>query len=115
MNREHVVQVGFSFDEDKIIDTMCKSLEKKLSDEIEDGVRKSFFKKDDFWGNSIPAMASQVMKDWLDDHKDEVIQETASMLVEKLHRTKAVKDMVKAVGEEVKDDQEREITGEHDR
>lgn len=102
MNREHVVQVGFSFDEDKIVDSMCKSLEKKLNDEIENGVRKNFFKKDDYWGNSIPDMASKVMKDWLNDHKDEVIQETASMLVEKLWRTKAVKDVVKAVGEEVK-------------
>ena len=104
MNREHVVQVGFSFDEDKIIDSMCKSLEKKLADEVEDGVRKNFFKKDDYWGNDIPSQASQVMKSWLNDHKDEVIQETASMLVERLYRTKAVKDMVKSVGEEVKDD-----------
>lgn len=101
MNREHVVQIGFSFDEDKIIDSMCKSMEKKLSNEIEEGVRKNFFKHNDYWNNDIPAMASQVMKDWLNDHKDEVIQETASMLVEKLWRTKAVKDMVKAVGEEV--------------
>lgn len=101
MNREHVVQVGFSFDEDKIIDTMCKSLEKKLADEIEDGVRKQFFKGNDYWGNNIPSQASVVMRAWLDVHKDEVIQETASVLVEKLRRTKAVKDMVKAVGEEV--------------
>ena len=101
MNREHVVQVGFSFDEDKIVDTMCKSLEKKLSNEVEDGVRKNFFKQNDYWSNDIPSQASQVMKDWLNDHKDEVIQETASMLVEKLWRTKAVKDMVKAVREEV--------------
>ncbi len=104
MNREHVVQVGFSFDEDKIIDSMCKSLEKKLSNEIEDSVRKKFFRGNDCWGNDIPSQASAVMKVWLNDHKDEVIQETASMLVEKLWRTKAVKDMVKAVGEEVKDD-----------
>ena len=104
MNREHVVQVGFSFDEDKIIDSMSKSLEKKLSNEVEDGVRKNFFKKDDYWGNSIPDRASEVMKAWLEEHKDEVIQETASMLVDKLWKTKAVKDMVKAVGEEVKDD-----------
>ena len=103
MNREHVVQVGFSFDEDKIIDSMCKSLEKKLADEIEAGVRKNFFKKDDYWGNSIPDRASAVMKAWFNDHQDEVIQETASMLVEKLWKTKAVKDMVKAVGEEVKE------------
>lgn len=103
MNREHVVQIGFSFDEDKIIDSMCRSLEKKLANEVEDGVRKNFFKKDDYWGNSIPSMAEHVMKDWLNEHKDEVIQETASMLVEKLYRTKAVKDMVKAVGEEVKE------------
>ena len=102
MNREHVVQVGFSFDEDKIIDSMCESLEKKLSKEIEDGVRKNFFKKNDYYGNDIPSMAQWVMKVWLNEHKDEVIQETASMLVEKLWRTKAVKDMVKAVGEEVK-------------
>lgn len=103
MNREHVVQIGFSFDEDKIINSMTKSLEKKLSDEVEDGVRKNFFKQNDYWGNDIPSQASQVMKTWLNDHKDEVIQETASMLVEKLWKTKAVKDMVKAVGEEVKE------------
>ena len=109
MNREHVVQVGFSFDEDKIIDSMCKSLEKKLSNEVEDGVRKEFFKKDDYWGSSIPSQAGEVMNAWLKDHKDEVIQETASMLVEKLWKTKAVKDMIKSVGEEVK-----ENGGEHD-
>lgn len=101
MNREHVVQVGFSFDEDKIIDSMCKSLEKKLADEVEDGVRKNFFHTDYYGARDIPNMASGVMMAWLCDHKDEVIQETASMLVEKLWRTKAVKDMVKAVGEEV--------------
>ena len=103
MNREHVVQIGFSFDEDKIIDSMTKSLEKKLADEVENGVRKDFFRKNDYWGNDIPSRASEVMKAWLNDHKDEVIQETASMLVEKLWRTKAVKDMAKAVGEEVKE------------
>ena len=101
MNREHVVQVGFLFDEDKIIDSMTKSLEKKLADEIEDGVRKNFFRKAVYYDSGIPDMASGVMMAWLCDHKDEVIQETASMLVEKLWRTKAVKDMVKAVGEEV--------------
>ena len=74
-----------------------------MTDEVEDGVRKNFFKQNDYWGNDIPSQASQVMKVWLNDHKDEVIQETASMLVEKLYRTKAVKDMVKAVGEEVKE------------
>lgn len=103
MNREHVVQVGFSFDEDKIINSMTKSLEKKLTDEVEDGVRKNFFKQNDYWGNDIPSQASQVMKAWLNEHKDEVIQETASMLVEKLYRTKAIKDMIKAVGEEAKE------------
>lgn len=101
MNREHVIQVGFNIDEDAIVRTMSESLSRKLSDEVERGVRKNFYGDDR--GYFEPAIATVVLRDWLKANKEDVIDKTASMLVEKLWRTKAVKDMVKAVGEEVKE------------
>lgn len=99
MNREHVIQVGVMIDEDKIVDTMTKSLSRTLEKEIESQVRDMF--KRSCYGGTLSASSEYVIKTWLDDHKDEVIKITSEQLVEKLYRTKAVKEMVKKVGDEL--------------
>lgn len=100
MNREHLIQVAFSIDEDRIVQSMSDQLRKKLEIEIEKHVKNELY--GDTWGYT--GLIRDELQEWLKENKEEVLDRTASLLVEKLWRTKAVKDMVKTVGEEVKDD-----------
>ena len=97
MNKEHVIQVGFTFDEDAIIKAMVKSLQMRLESEIESGVRNDFF------GGKYcePKEAyAKALTNWLDGHKEEIIEKAAEKLTEKLWRTKPVKEMISKLSEE---------------
>ena len=97
MNREHVVQIGFSFDEDKIVQTMTESCKKKLEEEVRKRVRDELTGNSYYEQNRIDMLVGEYLK----EIKDEVIERTTELLVEKLYRTKAVKEMVKKVGDEL--------------
>ena len=42
-----------------------------------------------------------IIKEWLDEHKEELLDKTAGTLLEYLKRTKAVKEMVYDVKKEI--------------
>ena len=44
-----------------------------------------------------------ITKEWLDEHKEELLDKTADALLEYLKRTKAVKEMVHDVKKESRD------------
>lgn len=96
MNREHLIQVAFSIDEDRIVQSMESQLRKKMSDNVEEQVKKALF--GDRWSN-YNGVCETVMKEWLNDNKEDVVNRAAEVLVERLYRTKAVKEMIKEVKE----------------
>lgn len=96
---EHILQIGVCVDDKAIEEGAMKSLSENLSKKIE---REMF----DCYGN-LSGASKMIIKEWLDKHKEELLDKTADALLEYLKRTKAVKEMVRDVKkgiEELKDD-----------
>ena len=83
---EHILQIGVCVDDRAIEEGAMKSLSENLSNKI----RKEMF---DRYGNLLD-VSKMIIKEWLDKHKEELLDKTADALLEYLKRTKAVKEMV---------------------
>lgn len=90
---EHILQVGVCIDDKAIEEGVMKSLSEKIGKKIE----KEMF---DRYGN-LSDVSKMIAKEWLDKHKEELLDKTADALLEYLKRTKAVKEMVSDVKKEI--------------
>lgn len=90
---EHILQIGVCVDDKAIEKGVMKSLSENLSNKI----RKEMF---DRYGN-LSDVSKMIIKEWLDKHKEELLDKTADALLEYLKRTKAVKEMVYDVKKEI--------------
>lgn len=90
---EHILQIGVCVDDRAIEEGAMKSLSENLSNKI----RKEMF---DRYGN-LSDVSKMIIKEWLDKHKEELLDKTADALLEYLKRTKAVKEMVYGVKKEI--------------
>ena len=77
------MQIGVCVDDRAIEEGAMKSLSENLSNKI----RKEMF---DRYGNLLD-VSKMIIKEWLDKHKEELLDKTADALLEYLKRTKAVK------------------------
>lgn len=87
------MQIGVCVDDRAIEEGAMKSLSENLSNKI----RKEMF---DRYGNLLD-VSKMIIKEWLDKHKEELLDKTADALLEYLKRTKAVKEMVYDVKKEI--------------
>ena len=92
---EHILQIGVCVDDRAIEEGAMKSLSENLSNKI----MKEMF---DYYGN-LSGVSKMITKEWLDEHKEELLDKTADALLEYLKRTKAVKEMVHDVKKESRD------------
>ena len=90
---EHILQIGVCVDDKAIEEGAMKSLSENLSKKIE----KEMF---DYYGN-LSGVSKMITKEWLDEHKEELLDKTADALLEYLKRTKPVKEMVHDVKKEI--------------
>ena len=90
---EHILQIGVCVDDKAIEEGAMKSLSEKLCGKI----MKEMF---DYYGN-LSGVSKMITKEWLDEHKEELLDKTADALLEYLKRTKAVKEMVHDVKKEI--------------
>lgn len=70
---------------------------KSLSEKIDKKIEKEMF---NYYGN-LSDVSKMIIKEWLDEHKEELLDKTADALLEYLKRTKAVKEMVYDVKKEI--------------
>ena len=91
---EHIVQFGVSIDDYEI----QKQVENSCVEAVKKNMMSCFF---DAYSN--PKFATEeIIKDWLNDHKDEVIQRSAEIIVEKMYKsTKVRQSIIEKCGEEV--------------
>lgn len=107
---QHIVNVSFDFDEDRIrkmIEDNCvRQVHNKITGDIEwsvvseygYGYRPNSINKDSKPGadelrSALRQMVYNEIDNFLIDHKDEIIDATASKLAERLSKTKAVKSL----------------------
>ena len=93
------------------IEKECKRLikkfenaEKKITDDLKQQVRDALFdrgwKKHANIDDPMNGFSERIVSNFLEQHKQEIIDKAAKYLAEKLSRTKAVKDMLEEVGNE---------------
>lgn len=93
---EHIVQFGVSIDD--------SAIQRRVEDSCVEAVKKKMISC--FFDNySNPKFATEeIIKDWLDNHKDEVIKRAAEVIVEKMYKsTKVRQSIIAKCGEEVND------------
>lgn len=87
---EHVVQFGINIDDDRIAQAVVNEATKQIVAELKD----QMFERS-YYGNKshdLSKAACNTIQDWLEDHKDEIVDKTVAELVDILKNRKAFKD-----------------------
>lgn len=89
---QHIVQIAFDFDDEKIAKSIEKNVESEVIKNITGEVKKEFIDKR--WGNEsgLKDVVTAVVKDVIEEKKDDIVKMASQMLCDKLFRTKAVKE-----------------------
>lgn len=93
---EHIVQFGVSIDD--------SAIQRRVEDSCVEAVKKKMMSC--FFDNySNPKFKTEeIIRSWLNDHKDEVIQKSAEVIAEKMYKsTKIRKSIIEKCEEEVND------------
>ena len=93
---EHIVPFGVSIDD--------SAIQRRVEDSCVEAVKKKMLSC--FFDNySNPKLETEeIIKSWLDNHKDEVIKRAAEVIAEKMYKsTKVRQSIIAKCGEEVND------------
>ena len=95
---EHIVQFGISIDDDAIKKSIEKNVMMQVANSIRNDAMKSIVGKKDCtsfeYTSKLKEIVETVAGEFLETNKEKIIEETAKKLVDRLAKTKAVKDMV---------------------
>ena len=95
---EHIVQFGVNIDDDAIRRTIENNIQRKVEEQILEDVRTRITGTATYsnWSYSerLRNLISDATTKFMEDNKDEIIEETSKKLVERLVKTKAVREMV---------------------
>ena len=97
---EHVVQLGISIDDDAIQKQIMKTAEKTIIGEIKNDIESQIIErhraswsyersKDEL---SLTTRAEAIIREWLDENSDKIIELAGKMVAEKVFRSKKWKD-----------------------
>lgn len=87
---EHVVQFGINIDDDRIAQAVVNEATKQIVAELKQQMFSREYYNNKIYGLSKAACGT--IQDWLEDHKDEIIDKTVVELVDVLKNRKAFKD-----------------------
>ena len=94
---EHIVQFCIGIDDECIREAIESKAEKEIMDELKAAAMRAVFKYDE-WRRQPTRCPTEFFAEkvdaFLDKNRDELLRLAANRLVEKLVRTKAVKDMI---------------------
>lgn len=97
---EHVVQFGVSIDDEAIQRKILDSAEKTIIGDLKREVGKHILQSRYSYGADLTVLTSlgeKLVGEWLDEHKDEVIEAAANKIAEKVSRTKKFKEAVDGI------------------
>lgn len=102
---EHIVQFGISVDDDAIKKNIERNVQNQVVNIIKQDCMKALVGKKECsnfeYTGKIDELINNTVKDFLELHKEEIIEKTSNKLVERLTKTKAVKDMVASTLDEL--------------
>ena len=93
---EHVIQIGVSIDDEAIQKQIMESAEKQIVGEIKKDIEKEIiYKRNRYYGSTpeteLTERAEEIVKEWLNENSDKVIECAGKLIAEKVYRSKAWK------------------------
>lgn len=99
---EHIIQFGVTIDDEAIQNQIMESAEKQIIGDISEKVKRGIFKQRNIYGGygkSVTELSDigkevvkEVVKDWLNDHADRVIELAAKEVADRVFRSKKWKE-----------------------
>lgn len=98
---EHILQFAVSIDDEAIEAKIEEKAIEKLSNELLDGVKKSFgvrksWQGDNYADSLIMDIVTDTIKKICKDHEDEIVRNATAIAAERLVKTKSFKEKVEA-------------------
>lgn len=102
---EHVIQIGVSVDDEAIQKQIMATAEKQIVGEIKNDIEKVIIEKHKpYYSNKVEMnlteRAEAIIREWLDENSDRVIECAGKLISEKVYRSKAWKAKYSEVTEE---------------
>ena len=96
---EHIVQFAIGIDDDRITQRIEETAEKQIVETLTQEIRNKIFQSNYFNGkatakDSLSAFTTGLIEEFLETHKDEILNKASVHLAEKLSRTKAGKALL---------------------
>ena len=93
---EHVIQIGVSVDDEAIQKQIMATAENKIIGEIKKVIEKKIlYKRDKYYGRppetELTERAEEIVKEWLNENSDKVIECAGKLIADKVYRSKAWK------------------------
>lgn len=102
---EHVIQIGVSVDDEAIQKQIMATAEKQIVSEIKNDIENAIIEKHRPYYSSKEEMslterAEGIIREWLDENSDRIIECAGKLIAEKVYRSKAWKTKYSEVTEE---------------
>ena len=102
---EHIVQFAIGIDDEAIKEAITENAEKQIIKNIEQQVRDKLFTAQYWNGHAdkdspLNAFSKNIIDNFLEKHKEELLEKTANYLADKLMRSKAGKALLEGVKNE---------------
>lgn len=93
---EHVIQIGVSVDDEAIQKQIMATAEKQIIGEIKDDIEELIIEKHKpYYSNKVEMnlteRAEGIVKEWLNENSDKVIECAGKLIADKVYRSKAWK------------------------
>ena len=97
---EHILQFGISIDDEAIKKNIEKSATDKLADEMLKNIRDEFFER---WGGGFTETGKSVVREFLKEHEDEILQGAITEVTNTLKRSKKYREALAKIVEDEND------------
>lgn len=95
---EHIVQFGINIDDTSIRKAIESNVMNQVANQIRQDVIKNLTGKKDYmnyeYNEKMKQLIAATTENFLQANREDIIEETAKKLAEKLSKTKAVKEMI---------------------
>lgn len=101
---EHIVQFGINIDDEVIKESIERQVLKQVCGQIRSDMMKTLDIGSNYeWKGKIREIANELINEFCTENKEEIIERASERLVDKLWRTKQVKDRVSSILDDVLD------------
>ena len=87
---EHIMNIAISIDDEGIEKRAMEYCTKKLYEDM----KGKLLNDGNYYRGQLTGQAEDIVTKWLDDHKDEIVTQTAILVAERISRRKAFKEKV---------------------